>query len=71
VSWGRQQKSGPIEPAIHTRAQWHRLNLSHNLIASMPPRRQTLFRRVYAHDFTARPHEAGDNCHYSLTNRSL
>jgi hypothetical protein len=52
-------------------AQWHRLNLPHDLIASMPPKRQSLFRGVYAHDFTARPHEAGDNRHYSTANRSL
>jgi hypothetical protein len=52
-------------------AQWHRLNLPHELIESMPPKRQSLFRGVYAHDFTARPHEAGDNRHYSTVNRSL
>src|SRR5207244_12981627 len=52
-------------------AQWHRLNLSHDLISSMPARRQSLFRGVYAHDFTARPHEAGDNRCYSVDNRSL
>lgn len=52
-------------------AQWHRLNLPHDLIESMPPRRQSLFRGVFAHDFTARPHEAGDNRHYATTNRSL
>jgi hypothetical protein len=52
-------------------AQWHRLNLPHDLIASMPPKRQSLFRGVYAHDFTARPHEAGDNRLYSTSNRSL
>jgi hypothetical protein len=52
-------------------AQWHRLNLPHELIASMPPKRQSLFRGVYAHDFTARPHEAGRNLHYSETNRAL
>src|SRR5439155_19169318 len=42
-------------------SQWHRLNQSEELIAAMPPKRQSLFRGVYAHDFTARPHEAGDN----------
>jgi hypothetical protein len=52
-------------------SQWHRLNLSHELIASMPPKRQSLFRGVYAHDFSARPHEAGDNRHYSIDSRSL
>jgi len=52
-------------------AQWHRLNQSEELIASMPPKRQSLFRGVYAHDFTARPHETGDNRHYSTSSRSL
>jgi hypothetical protein len=37
----------------------------------MPPKRQSLFRGVYAHDFTARPHEAGDNRHYSTASRAL
>jgi hypothetical protein len=37
----------------------------------MPPKRRTLFRGVYAHDFTARPHELGDNRAYSETNRAL
>jgi hypothetical protein len=37
----------------------------------MPPKRQSLFSGGYAHDFTARPHEAGDNRHYSTSNRSL
>jgi hypothetical protein len=52
-------------------AQWHRLNLPHELIASMPPRRQSLFRGVYAHDFTVRPPEEGRNRWYAETNRSL
>jgi hypothetical protein len=52
-------------------SQYHRLNLSHELIESMPPRRQSLFRGVFVHDFTIRPHEEGGNRHYSLTNRSL
>jgi hypothetical protein len=52
-------------------AQWHRLNLPHDLITSMPPKRQTLFRGVYAHDFSARPHAAGDNRQYGLENRAL
>jgi hypothetical protein len=52
-------------------SQYHRLNLSHELIESMPPKRQTLFRGVYVHDFTIRPHEAGGNRYYSIDNRSL
>jgi hypothetical protein len=52
-------------------SQWHRLNLSHELIESMPEKRRSLFRGVYAHDFTVRPHCDGGNRYYSLTNRSL
>lgn len=52
-------------------AQWHRLNLDHDLIESMPPKRQTLFRGVYAIDFTARPVESGINRTYGLNNRAL
>ena len=37
----------------------------------MPPKRRTLFRGVYAHDFTIKPHEQGDNQQYSINNRSL
>ena len=51
-------------------AQWHRLNLSHDLIEAMPPTRQTLFRGVYAHDFTKKPEEGG-NRYYVSDNRSL
>jgi hypothetical protein len=52
-------------------AQWHRLNRPYEQIAAMPPKRQSLFRGVYAHDFSARPHEAGDNRHFGPENRSL
>jgi ectoine hydroxylase-related dioxygenase (phytanoyl-CoA dioxygenase family) len=52
-------------------SQWHRLNLPHEQIEAMPPKRRSLFRGVYAHDFTARPHGLGDNRHYSETSRSL
>ncbi len=52
-------------------AQYHRLNLSHETIAAMPPKRQSLFRGVFVHDFTVRPHEAGGNRYYSEDNRSL
>jgi hypothetical protein len=52
-------------------AQWHRLNLPHEQISGMPSKRQSLFRAVYAHDFTARPHELGDNRYYSETSRSV
>ena len=43
-------------------AQWHRLNLSHEAIEAMPPRRRTLFRGVW---------ELGGNKEYSEDNRSL
>jgi hypothetical protein len=52
-------------------AQWHKLNLSHEEVEAMPPKQRTLFRGVYAHDFTARPHELGDNRVYSEGNRAL
>ena len=48
-------------------SQWHRLNLSHELIESMPPKRRSLFRGVYAHDF----HRGQPNRHYSADNRAL
>ena len=50
-------------------AQWHRLNLDPDLIDSMPPKRRTLFRGVYAIDFSKRPVEA--NRAYGPDNRSL
>lgn len=52
-------------------SQYHRLNLPHELIESMPPKRRSLFRGVFVHDFTVRPHEAGGNRYYSSDNRSL
>ena len=52
-------------------AQWHRLNLDPELIETMPPRRRSLFRGVYAIDFTARPQAEGRNRWYSETNRAL
>ena len=51
-------------------AQWHRLNLPSDLIESMPPKRRTLFRGVFAHDFTKTPEEGG-NRYYAENNRSL
>jgi hypothetical protein len=52
-------------------AQWHRLNLPHEQIMQMPEKRRTLFRAVYAHDFTARPVETGGNLYYSENSRSV
>lgn len=48
-------------------SQWHRLNLSPGIIESMPLKRQSLFRGVYAHDF----HKGESNRHYRPDNRSL
>lgn len=50
-------------------AQWHRLNLDHDLIETMPEKRQSLFRGVYAIDFSAKPITA--NREYGLNNRAL
>lgn len=44
-------------------AQWHRLNLDHEIIQAMPPKRRTLFRGVWQ--------IGGQNSAYSLDNRSL
>ena len=43
-------------------AQWHRLNLSHEIIQAMPPKRRSLFRGTW---------ELGGNREYSLDNRSV
>jgi hypothetical protein len=48
-------------------AQWHRLNLDHDLIERMPPKRRTLFRGVFAHDF----HRGQSNTDYGAENRAL
>lgn len=47
-------------------AQWHRLNLSHEIIETMPPRRRSLFRGIWA--IGGGP---SGNREYSLDNRSL
>jgi hypothetical protein len=52
-------------------SQYHRLNLPHEVIAAMPSRRQSLFRGVFVHDFTIKPHEDGANRYYAPDNRSL
>jgi hypothetical protein len=51
--------------------QFHRLNLPHEVIASMPPKRQSLFRGTWVHDFSVQPNAAGRNRHYSQENHSL
>lgn len=55
----------------HYSAQYHRLNLAHEKVLAMPEKRRTLFRGVYIHDFTVRPHEEGSNRYYSESNRAL
>ena len=42
-------------------SQWHRLDLDHETIMAMPPKRRSLFRGVWAQ---------GENTHYSLENRA-
>ena len=44
-------------------AQWHRLNLEHEIIEAMPPKRRSLFRGVWQ--------IGGENHAYSSENRSL
>lgn len=51
-------------------AQWHKLNLDHETIASMPTKRQSLFRGVFAFDFSAEPPQRA-NREYSPANRAL
>lgn len=51
-------------------AQWHRLNLASDLIESMPPRRRSLFRGVYAIDFHA-PEGPTANRDYGPENRAI
>jgi hypothetical protein len=52
-------------------AQWHRLNLDPAIIASMPRKRQSLFRGVYAIDFRKDQPTSGHNLHYSTANSAL
>ena len=53
-----------------TWAQWHKLNLDPTKIATMPKKRQSLFRGVYAIDFHAKPNPVA-NCKYGPDNRAL
>jgi hypothetical protein len=52
-------------------AQWHRSNLPHDLIAAMPPKRQSLFRGTYAYDFDDPSPTKGANLRYSAQNHML
>lgn len=51
-------------------AQWHRLNLEQGPIDAMPPKRRSLFRGVWAHDFREGP-TRGSNREFAADNRSL
>ena len=48
-------------------AQYHKMNLPPEVIEAMPPKRQTLFRGVWHHDFSRQQ----PNDYYSVDNRSL
>jgi len=52
-------------------SQFHKMNLPHETISQMPPKRQSLFRGVWQHDFSVQPHSEGSNRFYSEENRSL
>jgi hypothetical protein len=39
----------------HLSVQYHKLNLPHEVISTMPPKRRSLFRGVWLHDFATRP----------------
>jgi hypothetical protein len=45
-------------------SQWHRTNLSHEIIEKMPKKRQSLFRGTWALG-------SGGNLAYALDNRAL
>jgi len=51
-------------------AQWHKLNLDPAKIATMPRKRQSLFRGVYAIDFHRKPSPIG-NVEYRPDNQAL
>lgn len=50
-------------------AQWHRLHLPPETFEAMPPKRRSLFRGVWAADFTTRPVQR--NTEYAEDNRAL
>jgi len=51
-------------------SQLHKQNLDPALIEAMPVKRQSLFRGVWVHDFTVRPHTEGANRRYSRQNQA-
>ena len=65
------ERVGIFSAYNHISAQYHRLNLSDETILSMPTKRQSLFRGVFVHDFSIRPHEEGGNRFYGENNRAL
>ena len=48
-------------------AQWHKVNLPAEVIAQMPPKRQTAFRGVWGHNF----HKGQHNNYYTTDNQAL
>ncbi len=48
-------------------AQFHKLNLPEEVVAAMPPKRQTAFRGVWGHNFR----DKQPNTYYDETNRAL
>ncbi len=51
--------------------QWYRMNLDESIVAAMPPKRQSLFRGVYAHDFKPDSPTKGPNRAFSRLNHAL
>jgi hypothetical protein len=52
-------------------AQWHKATVPEAAIGKMSKAQQSLFRGVYAHDYSIVPFEAGENRHYTETSRSV
>lgn len=50
-------------------SQWHKVTVPEEAIRKMSKAQQSLFREVYAHDYTVQPFEAGENRFYSANNR--
>ena len=52
-------------------AQHSRLNLSHEIIEAMPPKRRSLFRGVWQYEYADNPHGFETNRYYSTDSRSV
>lgn len=52
-------------------SQYHRLDLAHEIIEAMPPKRQSLFRGVFDWQLTTAGPEDSSNRYYSPSNRAL